>query len=477
MKKTTTMLLGGALLLSLNANAENKFYASEELGDVYGISDNGRYAAICDDENIISYMWCIDNPTEFVQIKFEEAIKNKVELYDVSDDGVFVGARFADSHTGQMRPGYYKDGKWYDLPVPSQMLNSNAATGISPDGKIISGHLFCYAADSANGGRFFPTQWVYDETTGEYVLNCYNDIDLPKHQGFYTTGMSADGAYIGGMTFGGAMSVVPSLMENGELKLFNKFTSTSEPFMYKGKYVAYDAEGKQYFTEDANDPNIFYIEEYFVDGFHDTDSQNTFNGGFAFFDWDGNVYGYRTVAENVDEDGNGTLRHYATIYNLETGEFKDNEEISMYACGLKGGKYIFISDARMIADGNISYVADHFKIDVKGLDMNAVTKIDRQGKVLGGTTYVVNPANGERQYFPFLVVLEDALDKESGVKGIGSEAAAEINVNGNIVTFAGAEGTVYTMDGRIAGEGMTVALESGIYVARCGNQTVKVVVK
>lgn len=50
------------------ATAQNLTYHSDLLGEVNGVSDNGRYVAVGDVETNTAYLWCADNPDVFVDI-------------------------------------------------------------------------------------------------------------------------------------------------------------------------------------------------------------------------------------------------------------------------------------------------------------------------------------------------------------------------------------------------------------------------
>ena len=92
------LLLSAVLAAGAMTAGAAEFYTTDNLGEVYGISDNGRYAAITDIEGQISYIWDSENPSEFTLL---DGLFRKSEAYDVSNDGMVVGGGRVSQNIGK----------------------------------------------------------------------------------------------------------------------------------------------------------------------------------------------------------------------------------------------------------------------------------------------------------------------------------------------------------------------------------------
>ena len=139
------LLIAGACLAALATQAENKiyFFSYEDpqygtqytMGEVYGISDNGRYAAIYDVESDFSYLWDREKPTELQRINRE--IDGQViafTAYSVTNDGMVVGSERPRGNN-QWQPVTWENGEIRRLPIPDEALNSNYPIAVTGDGK------------------------------------------------------------------------------------------------------------------------------------------------------------------------------------------------------------------------------------------------------------------------------------------------------------------------------------------------------
>lgn len=441
-------------LAALAASAPALFAASsfypitEYVGDVTGISDNGKYAAILDDDDIISFMWCVDEPENFVQLK-------NVKLMDVTNDGVYVGSRY---EKGRYYPGYYKDGAWTDIPIDINSLNTNMAMSVTPDGKYIGGYLMTKSADVATGSRYFPAKWTLNDE-GDYELRCYNNFDLGDHQGMYITCISPDGQAMGGSMFWGFAAQLNAMVIGDELRLFDELSVKEVPWYYKGEIWGYE-------------------NGYFINGFRDYSSTDTFNGMFFDCDTKGNFYGIRTMVEEItnEEEGTGVLKNKGCVYNYLTDEWTYNDQYNCFSCGI-GTDVLFTLDRTVFIDGEKKDIVNYFDFDPQGLDVASISKCSPDGKVLGGVTREFSEAIMEYLYSPFMLVLDEPIVDPVGI------SMARINDNQTIllsrgrIDFIGGEGRVFDINGRLMGEGSTISLQPGAYVARIGNTSRKVVVK
>lgn len=469
-----------AALATHTAQAENHSYFTDELGEVNGVSDNGRFVAIGDIENNLAYLWDSNNPDVFTDISADPAQTASLPsaqrivgtlAYDVTDDGsMVVGTLFyADGHSAG---AYYKDGVWTPLPLHPASLNTTEAIAVTPDGKIIGGYSFLSDKTSQIAGRYYPVQWKADGT-GTYGLHAYSDINLPDHQGFMPLTQSPDGKIIAGTVYCAMQSNIPALIIDGELKLFNEITEKSEPWIYRGKYYCgLDENGKQIWSEDPDDPRIVLFTERYIDGYKDTDT--AVEGSLAFCDNDGNFYGMRTLITNVDENGGATLSKGATIYNVNTDTWTDNSDLSFYAAGI-GNELMFANDGIVMIDGKRRYIQEEYGIE-SPRPIAGINKISMNGKVLGGLGYEINPASGEYQYFPFVTVLEGAF---SGIKTVygGSDRPSFIVSRGTILLRNAESMDVYDLNGRLVASGASASVVPGIYVVKSGDTSAKVLVK
>ncbi len=482
---TKILLLGGALATALTLTAaepQNESFFFDDLGEVNGVADNGRFAAIGDPENNRAYLWDSAEPDLFREITPDpedtENLPSAQRItgalaYDVTDDGsIAVGSLYyRDDHTV---PAIYTDGTWRPLPLHASSMNTNEAIAITPDGKTIAGYSFIYDRASEIGGRYYPCQWTLDDS-GNYTLHAYTDIELPDHQGFFPMTQSPDGRVIAGTLYCGMSSQIPVLLVDGELKIFDELTEVAEPWIYKGKYYCgVGDDGKQIWSEDPNDPRIELFTTYYIDGWRDT-SESLLTGLLCNCDANGNFYGRRTLISNVDEEGNATLTSVACIYNLEADEWYDTTDYTGFSAGV-GRDLIFTENCKVIKDGVADPISDAYEI-VAPSPLAGVSKISIDGTVLGGMRYEVNPASGEYQYFPFMTITEDA------TVGVKLTVATSANrpaflLRGNTLTVSGTEKmSVYTADGALVGTGLTVQLPAGTYVAKAGAASAKFIVK
>ena len=199
---------------------------------------------------------------------------------------------------------------------------------------------------------------------------------------------------------------------------------------------------------------------------------------FQGVDYDGNLYGCRTIAKDVDEEGNGTLENYACIYNYEKDEWQYTDKVRALSIGHKAD-VIYCNNARMITggiDGEISSIKETLDFGQDfSQQLTGILSISEDNKTLGGCYQVLNPASGEYQYFPFMLVVDGGFNSVEIVND-GNAPVAIVVSNGNI-EFVGAEGVVYDLNGRLVGQGANVNVAAGTYVAKVGNESRTVIVK
>lgn len=453
-------------------------YFGEEMGSMNGVSDNGRYAVVCDDDNAIAYLWCIDDPDVFSDIS--EALGGSLvpsgqrvsgtKVYDVSDTGMAVGAiGYADGHSVA---AYYdpESQEWTELERPRYALNTVEAVAVTPDGKTIAGY-FCITNVDLGFGQYYPCQWIINEE-GEYDLHAYYDIKLPFHQGFFPMAQSADGRVISGMCFAGMQSTLPALVVDGELVLFNEITDISEPWYHPGMgWFCGNDENGQVWTDDPDDPRIVYFDEELIDGFNDGEI-GELNGYLAFCDGDGNFYGMRS---SIGEDayGNPDVETSACIYNIDTNEWEDYYFAPAFTCGV-GQDLVFTNDNKVMTDEGDESVNKYYGFSSpKGHTDFGISKISLDGTVLGGVTGVFSEAIMDYFYYPYVLVTG-----ETGVQTtFGGENVSVVLSRGHIEVLNASGATVYDLEGRVAARGTSADLNPGAYVVKAGEKSIKVIVK
>ena len=127
-------------------------------------------------------------------------------------------------------------------------------------------------------------------------------------------------------------------------------------------------------------------------------------------------------------------------------------------------------------DGEISSIKETLDFGQDfSQQLTGILSISEDNKTLGGCYQVLNPASGEYQYFPFMLVVDGGFNSVEIVND-GNAPVAIVVSNGNI-EFVGAEGVVYDLNGRLVGQGANVNVAAGTYVAKVGNESRTVIVK
>lgn len=477
------LLLGGALiaLATLGANAETKTFTSDNLGEVTAVSANGEYASIYDTENNRSFLWT-RSTGEFKEITLPEGPATQPAgdrvrgnwAMGVSNDGTVVGCILY--YDGIQYPAIYKNGEWTRLPMHESAVNDNTAIAITGDNKYIGGYQFINDRSSDIKGRYYPCRWELQED-GSYKLQAYTDIDVLDHQGFYPTCMSPDGSILGGMLFAGVNSQIEAYVKDGKLFYDHKVEIKKEPWIFQGKYYCgTDADGKQIWTTDPNDPNIQYFSETYIDGVKDDGETYSFTGGFQGIDVYNNLYGFRTVASDVTAEGTGKLTSGAAILNSNDNTWKDYTEYQMFTNGLEG-KYVFGPGDLLLVDGNPTTFTATFGFS-SSRTISAFYKASLDGSVIGGCTYEVNPASGEPQFFPFIIDLGKKLIDNPGAVSEIETSEAVISITKGMISVRNAKSVaVYDLNGRMLSNVAETQVMPGVYVVRIDGKSHKVMVK
>lgn len=473
--------LGLMAAVSLQASAANQVFNTPEMGDLNGVSVNGRFAAIGDMDNNIAYLWDAENPNVFTNITPELSNQNipsgqriiGAVVYDVDNYGDVVGAiYYAD---GKSYPAIYSNGVWTQLEIPDDAINHVECVAINAKGTIITGyavHAYYPKDGSDPNGQYFPIQW-FRQPDGSYSMTSYGRVDFSDHNGFFPSCQSQDGRIIGGTLFCGKWSSIPAFLIDGKLKIFDTIEFTYEPWIYKGEYYCgRDEDGQQIWTDDPNDPRIVLYTEVFIDGYHDGDK--ALEGQIVSCDDKGNFYGYRTLVSNVSDDGmSATLKTQAAIYNTNTEEWTYSSDASYFTCG-NGEGLVFGGGNTVFVDGEKHDVCQYFDITTTSESVG-IAKCSGEGKVLGGVRAEFAGSIGDYFYFPYVVVTDGAFDSVKTV--YGGENPFVIVRNGGIDVVNASEAVVYDMEGHIVSRSLKSDLNAGMYVVVAGGLNVKVLVK
>jgi hypothetical protein len=452
--KKTLLITASLLAATLSGNAENQIYIFDEEidGTMYAVSANGSYAVGGDEDNSCGIYWEALSPADIMIV--EDCV-----FYGVANDGTAVGSMYVNGSSAD-HAGYYSlsERKWYRLPESDRLLSRSYARAISPDGKYIGGYQFIKDPTSEISGRNYPCLWTRNEY-GEYELTMYDEIALPPHQGFCTLSMTDDGKVLAGTVYCAFAANIPALIVDGEMVIFNELSekSVTETFEY---------QGNEYTTD---------YTYYFIDGYGDNDSLNTFHGNLISVDRNNNFYGFRTRAVNVQEDGTGELLNGACIYNPDTNEWVDNTSYGYYYTGLNGN-YISANGGQILVDGKGYDLLQYFGLECER-EVSGLSAYSADGSVSAGATIYLNEAVGIYGTQPFVVVLDEPL--VAGVESVNDESDnASVLVNGNQIVVLGAENVaVYNTNGSLVSNKAVTTADAGIYIVKADNAVKKVVVK
>lgn len=478
MKKTLLFLAFAGGIFA--AHAESQVYTSDNLGEVDGVSDNGRYAAVTDPDYGAAYLWDFYKPGEFKDISAFIGEKGNLDgnqepgattAVDVSDTGIVVGSI---QFSNLFHPAYYKDGKWHLLPLDPNAMNTNEAIAITPDGSVIAGYQYINDPSADQGGRYYPCQWFL-QADGSYSLKSYTNIELPDHQGFFPMMQTPDGKIIGGTVYCGIGSRINALIKDGDLVLFDEIETKSEPWIYKGKYYAgVDDDGKQIWVTDPGDPRIVFFPEVYINGFKDGQrgDPSFLNGVFTNCDDNGNLYGARSRVENLNEDADGEVYTEACIYNYLTDTWYTDDQFTFFSAGI-ADELLFTDNGYVIKGNEISSINEAYSISTSR-DISGINKISADGNVLGGVVSEFNPAISQMMYYPLVIVADGSgVQTVAGTPGKGVVIASA----GRIEVVDTDDVAVYDLNGRLISTEKVTEVAGGIYIVKAGDRTYKINVR
>jgi len=471
MKKILLTMAVVATAFSLQAENKAYLYTTQDgqysqYGSMRRVSPDGKWA-ISGDYNDYTGSLLIDisKPDQPIYIADGEAM-------DVSNDGLVAGCAYVIEGTGEniMRyehAGIWHDGAWEYLPESEDLSGRCRAVAISSDGKYIGGYMNAYQAGTTGKkrpGSSYPCRWVRNDATGEYELELFNDWKRLDERGFTTYDMTEDGRYLVGYYTLGCSSTIPAIYdaELQELKLWNKYEIREEPTYYKDEIIG-------------------YYEEFYIDDFHDTDSNNGFNGMFISVE-NGICYGQRTIATDTCNDpkdenyGLGTLTTTPCTYDMATDTFTDYEGAA-FIYGNTDHNLYFNMEGRVIDNGVVSTVEAYFDIHPEQ-QAGGIYHCSSDGKVFGGSCLEYNEALQGYVEIPLLIVCDEAKFPENSVEGVEVADKIRVNVSEDVISVEGAsEVAVYSIDGKLVSRAARTGVSAGIYVVKADSKIVKVLVK
>ena len=208
MKKT---LLFGIAGVAFSAVAEVPAPVHLDDSFIYALSPNGKYAVSQNALGLKIYDLARGTEDEYFD---DMAIVSCGIGNCVSDNGIVLGT--TDETTAQ----YWKDGEWYDLPVPASVDGVCLANAITPDGGRICGSLA--SSDIVLDGDALmqvPAVWYADgDGYAMPVVLPYPEYDFSGRVPQYVTAtdMSADGkTIIGQVQCATGMSAYPIIYKEG----------------------------------------------------------------------------------------------------------------------------------------------------------------------------------------------------------------------------------------------------------------------
>ena len=485
MKKSLLLMVMTLAGTTLLGKAESKVYVFDNIGIIGGVSDNGQYAAITDDEQYIAYIWRASNPNELLDIteKSEPGLPASqrplfTTAMDVSDDGIVVGSiGYADYHQS---PAYYKDGEWNLLPIDADAVNTTEAVCITPDGTVIAGYQYIKLAtatgDGASRGQYIPCQWFL-QPDGSYELKTYKDIKLPDHQGFYPMTQTPDGKAIGGQVYAGFGSTLNALVVEGKLVMFDEITTLKDCLEYKGKYyTGTDENGKQTWTDDINDPNVVWFTKELINGYYDgiRGEESMMSGFFTNCDGNGNFYGARNYVSKITDDYDGVLTNNAVIYNYLTDTWHNDKGVSFFSAGI-GDQLLFTGDGTVIEGNEVKPVKEAYGITSE-YTINGISKISSDAKTIAGVASDLNPAIGEYQYYPFIIQIDGGSNGITEIAGSPKKGLV-IATQGRIEVLNAENVAVYDLNGSLVSTSKVTDVTAGVYVVKADDASYKIVVK
>ncbi len=419
-------------------------------GTIYGVSENGEYAAGYDDFlGSCAFIWT-RSTGEFQEVDLATM------LMDVSNDGTFVGNYWVEipGTDGQVasHPGYYKDGEWHSLPLlrSEAMLTpgsgeaddmNGCAMAISADAKFIGGYItdeFIY--------KLYPAVWQWNEELQEYELintfeNIQESIDtLDCPYGWVVKGMSDDGTILTGFSEWGSGARSAAVIINGEEKRLTCLRDPMEVYEETGEDLYLDAEGWAQVSANG---------KYFA-GFYAASANMTDLAGWTW---------------TADQESVAFTDPYTVLACVD-----DN--------GVAYGSSSLMGAAAKFENGVMTDLSEIYSWNgVAGANFSTIFATSHDGGVLGGIALANFSAFGASLQIPAVLVT-------NGTEGVEAVKGADCNVvmmNG-VAMISGEynNARVYNMQGVLVAEANEGNIDlnnvpAGVYIINVDGQSFKVV--
>lgn len=482
------LLFAGLTAMATSLSAENHVYffkdqsgQFDQMGAVYGLSRNGEYAVIFDEEMDDSFLWKLSEPDKLIYLnEFRNDKKVRTEVRGVNNDGTIVGSV---GNGNQWLPFVKElDGEMVSLPMPEKALNLNYPCFIDDTGNIIGGQLggsCTRPGEDKSFGQNQPVYWVKGDD-GEFELKYNQDLEMPKHQGVTPRAMFSDGTlentWMGGTIAAGAMSYLPFLYRGtGELIMWNECTGKMVDFYYKGKLHSTSYEE---------------LIDGLRDGFDQNNGWPEINASFSNADWSGNFYGTLPVVydqspvtdvknpEDQNEFGKAKVRYERGWFNVLTNKWTASESNPSIQVGLDGkvlfsGNYVYPDGLESNPQGLTNYLG--VNISAPGTLMG-VNRISGSGNVLA-MGYVATDAVGVEHMYPFMVTLDRDLVSIDNITIDPANEVAIFNYDGTIEVVGATEVAVYDMNGIQVSAKATSNVAAGTYIVVADGVSHKILVK
>lgn len=487
MKKSLLFAAFAACAITASAESQVYWFTAQNMGTefdvmgmVYGVSDNGEYAVITDDEMGECYLWKKSDPQNLELLNWDvNGRQVPLEVRGVNDAGTIVGS-YRPYQSNTWIPFYKElDAEVVNLPVPVWTLTMNFPCGISEDGNIIGGYLgktiysktIMKNGEPDHWGGFWPVIWAKG-ADGEYECHYNEDLDMPDHQGFpancmYTDG-TLEGTWLGGPLNCGGGSTISAVYHNGEFTKWNDLDIVELPFYYQGKINGY----YKYEVIDGKRDGYFSDSDYVNAAIYSVDRYGHFFGTrFHVGKLDHND-------DLEDEDWGKSVGDSYTwgYYDIKTGEWTEKAGSTIVQTAIDDK--VFFSNRNLYTDGingPTENIATAYGISTNGKNWDGVNKANRDASVLG-MSYTATDGAGVEHNYPFMVVGDALVNIDSIVAD--TEAKHVILTYGGTIEVAGAnEVAVYDLNGAMVSDKAISNVGSGIYVVVADGKSHKIMVK
>ena len=144
MAQLSKLFLAGGLMVSPLSSVSAKQYvlmSAPVEHQIMNISPNGKWACgIYFDYTQASYGFRWNLESGAVELL---STANASTAWSVANDGTVAGTFSTDKLNGKMTevPGYYDNQGWHTVEMPGGQVNYGTGTGITPDGKAMTGYV------------------------------------------------------------------------------------------------------------------------------------------------------------------------------------------------------------------------------------------------------------------------------------------------------------------------------------------------